>query len=143
MAVRKGTNGAEEGAKNLDKFKVVMLNKPEAFYHQLVWRGKLKRRAMAKLCDFSESVFTQNEKVREALVELEGFLRDKGTLPPLSAAAKARRSNSGSTFLYGTSAKQKVTDANRITQLERQVADLQAKIKVLERYVELGSGAYE
>ncbi|MDP2557425.1 hypothetical protein Q8W15_08915 [Photobacterium damselae subsp. piscicida] len=63
-------------------------------------------------------------------------MRDKGMLPPISAAGKAKKQNSGSK-LYDPSGKQGIAYAVRIMQLEQQVAELKVQVEELSRYEEM------
>ncbi|MBE4043193.1 hypothetical protein HJ125_18345 [Vibrio parahaemolyticus] len=136
MATEKGTNGAAKAKVTVETFKTVMLGQRDDFYIQMAHRGQLNRQEIAKLCDCTTSALRQNPALKGLLERLEDNLREKGVLPPLSAAGKAKKQNSGSK-LYDPSGKQKKLDAHRIMQLEQQVAELQAQVDQLSRYEEM------
>ncbi|MCR9642252.1 VPA1267 family protein [Vibrio sp. 1751] len=136
MATEKGTNGAAKAKETVKTFKAVMLGQRDEFYIQMIYRGQLNRKEISKLCDCTTSALRQNPALKELLETLEDGLRDKGVLPPLSAAGKAKKQNSGSK-LYDSSGKQGSVDAVRIMQLEQQVAELQAQVEELSRYEEM------
>ncbi|OED65748.1 hypothetical protein A165_09855 [Vibrio tasmaniensis ZS-17] len=136
MATVKGINGATKAKETVETFKAVMLSQRNEFYMQMVYRGQLNRKDIAKLCDCTTSALRQNPALKKLLENLEEGLRDKGVLPPLSAAGKAKKQNSGSK-LYDSSGKKGKVDAVRIMQLEQQVAELQAQVEQLSRYEEM------
>lgn len=136
MATEKGTNGAAKAKETVETFKAVMLGQRNEFYIQMVYRGQLNRKEIAKLCDCTTSALRQNPALKELLEILEDGLRDKGMLPPISAAGKAKKQNSGSK-LYDPSGKQGISYAVFCLKKKKQVAELKVQVEELSRYEEM------
>lgn len=81
-------NGQQKADDNLLRFKNWVASKLDADFAQIVSRGSLNRREIATECGFARSVVDQNPRVRQALLELESRLRDRGILPQKSDTAE-------------------------------------------------------
>jgi len=113
--------------KNVEKFRLWMTSMSDIDFKQLVHRGILKRKEIAKECGFSISVLRQNPIVKHELITLENDLRkpDRGILPPLvdkDAAANDQK----------TVEKKITLREQRLKRLEQDNVALRAKIRGLE-----------
>ncbi len=70
---------------------------------------------------------------KKALNALEGELRERGVLPPLTEAAKK---NDGKPQVYDNTANRKLLDSKRVSSLEAENIELKAKVKELEKRLE-------
>lgn len=97
----------------------------------MVRRGVLSRKDISAECGFSGSVLSQNPRVKEALISLEGDLRERGVLPSLANIADdepAKPSN-----LRLSSQRTSARDAERLNRLEQENASLKAENGELKR----------
>lgn len=115
---------AERRDANFDSFQAWRRSKTNEDFRQLEHRGKLNRVDIARECGFARSVCDQNPRVRNALAELEEWLRTEGVLPEKSDSAGC---NSG-LLQSGRS-----VDAERLRRLESENALLRAEVSDLKR----------
>ena len=85
----------------------------------------LNRQEIMKEAEISEQAIKKNDRIKNALRELEEELRERGVLEPLTKKEKRARS---APKLYDTAAEKVGLDAKRVSQLEAQVQDLQAQL---------------
>lgn len=79
-------NGQQKADENLSVFLSWAASKTDADYREMVARGQLNRKEVARECGFAKSVLLQNPRVRDSLKSLEVNLRERGVLPPLAIA---------------------------------------------------------
>jgi hypothetical protein len=82
----KPLNGQQKADENLTTFNSWAASKTDADYREMVMRGQLNRKEIARECGFAKSVLLQNPRVRDSLKKLEADLRERGVLPPLAVA---------------------------------------------------------
>lgn len=119
---------AEEYAR---RFTIWAASKSDVEFRVLVRRGVLSRKDISAECGFSGSVLSQNPRVKEALISLEGDLRERGVLPSLANIADdepAKPSN-----LRLSSQRTSARDAERLNRLEQENASLKAENGELKR----------
>lgn len=75
-------NGQQLAERNYVRFVNWMNEKAEADFKQYVHGGQLKRRKIARECEFAESVLRSNPRIKAALANLENNLRKSNILPP-------------------------------------------------------------
>jgi hypothetical protein len=79
------SNSKSPSDRSLATFSSWTVSKTDDDFRQLVGRGTLSRREIARECQFAESVLSQNPRVKKALRVLEDGLRERGVLPPLAS----------------------------------------------------------
>jgi hypothetical protein len=94
-------------------------------FRQYVHRGQLNRREIAKECECSTSVLTQNTVIRGELEELEKNLRARGVLPILVDGKKQDAAQANN------------SDESRMRRLEVENATLKAEVKKFRLLVKL------
>lgn len=131
-------SGQQKAQQNLDAFEVWKATQTDEDFKQIVFRGQLNRGEVAKAVGCGKSALNQNPELRKSLKQLEDNLRDKGVLPPLTDIAKKEADKSKQ---YDNTMNHKALDSNRLSSLEAQNVELQAKVKELkgklERFGEL------
>lgn len=125
-------SGKQLAEQNYQIFSTWVANKSIDEFKQLVSRGVLSRKEIAKECGFAKSALDQNPRIKTALSTLEEKLRSQGVLPALvSPSSSEDRSK------LRTPGNQKLlADAERLKRLEHQVASLQAENSELKRQLE-------
>ena len=77
-------SGQQKADKNLATFLSWIASKTDADYREMVLRGQLNRKEIARECCFAKSVLLQNPRVKAALRTLERQLRERDILPPVA-----------------------------------------------------------
>jgi hypothetical protein len=77
-------SGQQKADQNLATFLSWVASKTDADYREMVLRGQLSRKEIARECGFAKSVLLQNPRVKDALRTLEAQLRDRDILPPVA-----------------------------------------------------------
>jgi len=118
-------SGQELAKRNLELFYAWSKSKTHQEFRQIVHRGLLNRREIAKECGFARSALDQNGAIRTALRELEESLRAAGVLPAKSDEGDVPpvafpRSASGDQSL------------ERLRRLESENAQLRAEVSELK-----------
>lgn len=126
-------SGQQKAQQNLEAFEVWKATQTDDDFKQIVFRGQLNRIEVAKGTGCGKSALNQNPALRKALKALEGELRDRGVLPPLTEAA---RKNEGKPQAYDNTANRKLLDSKRESSLEAENIELKAKVKELEKQLE-------
>lgn len=80
-------SGQQKADQNLSTFLSWVASKTDADYREMVLRGQLSRKEIARECGFAKSVLLQNPRVRDALRTLEAQLRARDILPPVADPA--------------------------------------------------------
>lgn len=125
------SSGRQVADENVQKFAVWMAAKTDDEYRSLVSRGVLSRTEIAAECGFAKSALAQNPRVRQALLDLENALRQRGVLPALVEAAPSAEAPSLKQRL--TSGLVAARDAERLKRLEQDNASLRAEVAELKR----------
>ncbi|HDY8020013.1 TPA: VPA1267 family protein [Vibrio vulnificus] len=126
-------SGQQKAQQNLEAFEIWQVTQTDDDFKQIVFRGQLNRIEVAKGIGCGKSALNQNPALKKALKALEGELRDKGVLPPLTNAAKKNADNPKA---YDNTANRKLLDSKRVSSLEAENIELKAKIKELEKRLE-------
>ncbi len=95
-------NGQQKAQHNLHAFEVWKATQEEDDFKQIVFRGQLNRREVAKAIGCGKSALNQNPALKEALANLEDHLRDRGVLPPLTESAKKDVTNQNNMIIQQT-----------------------------------------
>ncbi|MBF9001495.1 VPA1267 family protein [Vibrio nitrifigilis] len=123
-------SGQQKAQQNLEAFEVWKATQTDDEFKQIVFRGQLNRIEVAKGIGCGKSALNQNPALKKALKALEGELRDRGVLPPLTEAAKK---NADKLKAYDNTANRKLIDSKRVSSLEAENIELKAKVKELEK----------
>ncbi|EKO3580945.1 MULTISPECIES: VPA1267 family protein [Vibrio] len=126
-------SGQQKAQQNLEAFEVWKATQTDDDFKQIVFRGQLNRIEVAKGIGCGKSALNQNPALKKALNALEGELRERGVLPPLTEAAKK---NEGKPQAYDNTANRKLLDSKRVSSLEAENIELKAKVKELEKRLE-------
>ncbi len=76
-------NGQQRSDQNHTSFLSWIAGKTDADYREMVQRGQLNRKELARECGFARSVLLQNPRIKDALRVLEAQLRERDILPPV------------------------------------------------------------
>lgn len=128
-----GSSGKQVAEQNYQLFCSWVARKSVGDFKQMVSRGVLSRKEIAKECGFAKSALDQNPRIKAALLALELELRTKGILPALASPSFSDKGSSKSTM---PSNRQLLADTERLRRLEHQVAILQAENTELKRQLE-------
>jgi len=126
-------SGQQKAQQNLEAFEVWKATQTDDDFKQIVFRGQLNRIEVAKGLGCGKSALNQNPALKKALKVLEGELRDRGVMPPLTEAVKK---NGGKPQAYDNTANRKLLDSKRVSSLEAENIELKAKVKELEKRLE-------
>ena len=126
-------SGQQKAQQNLEAFEVWKATQTDDDFKQIVFRGQLNRIEVAKGIGCGKSALNQNPALKKALKILEGELRSKGVLPPLTDAAK---NNADKPKVYDNTANRKLLNSKRVSSLEAENIELKAKVKELEKRLE-------
>ena len=117
-------SGQQKADQNLATFLSWDASKTDTDYREMVLRGQLNRKEIAKECGFAKSVLLQNPRVKDALRTLEAQLRERDILPPIAdpaaTAAETDAPNPRTT-----------ADKARLKRLEAENAALRAEVMEL------------
>lgn len=126
-------SGQQKAQQNLESFEVWKATQTDDDLKQIVFRGQLNRIEVAKGIGCGKSALSQNPALKKALKALEDELRGKGVLPSLTDSAKK---NAGKPKAYDNTANRKLLDSKRVSSLEAENIELQAKVRELEKQLE-------
>lgn len=129
-------SGRQLAELNWTTFNTWMSGKSDIEFRQMVGRGVLSRKEIAKECGFSKSVLDQNPRIRVALHELEAALRARGVMPPADAASSERSEIAASAPLREVGGQRAMLDMERLKRLEQENASLHAENTELKRQLE-------
>lgn len=125
-------SGQQKADQNLAIFLSWSASKTDADFREVVLRGQLNRKEIARECGFAKSVLLQNPRVRDSLKSLEADLRERGILPPLAviegAAPVAATTESNNP--------RAAADKARLKRLEVENAALRAELMELRGQLE-------
>ena len=102
-------------------------------FMQIIYRGQLSRKEMAKAIGSQTSVFRQNPVVKQSLQKLEDELRERGVLPPVVQSAKTNKDEPKE---YSNKATTDILNIKRLAELEAENVELRAKVEELEKKLE-------
>ncbi len=117
-------SGQQKADQNLATFHSWVASKIDADYREMVLRGQLNRKEIARECGFAKSVLLQNPRVKEALRTLEVQLRDRDILPPVADSAAPAP-------ITDTPNPRAAADKARLKRLEAENAALRAEVMEL------------
>src|SRR5258706_5073441 len=136
-------SGKQIAEQNFHIFQAWLGGKTDVDFRQMVSRGVLSRKELAKECGFAKSALDQNPRIKAALKAVEDGLRQRGVLPaleeklPIGGAAPP---------MPDVGQQRAAPDAERLKRLEQDNASLRAEndeLKLqLERYVVLQEALY-
>lgn len=118
-------NGQDKGAEHSAAFTRWAAELTDADARSMVRAGHLNRAEICKAVGCARSVLRQNPRVKAALEELEGGLRTRGVLPPVSTEEVPPLRLQGQL--------QRSTERERLRQLEVENAALRATVSELRR----------
>jgi hypothetical protein len=126
-------SGRQIAEQNFQIFQAWLANKTDDDFRQMVSRGVLSRKEMAKECGFAKSALDQNPRIKEKLNAVEDGLRDRGVLPAL----EEKSSIEGVAPPMRELGQQRAArDAERLKRLEQENASLRAENDELKRHLE-------
>lgn len=126
-------NGQQKSQQNLDAFQTWVATQSDEDFKQIVFRGQLNRVEVAKAVGCGKSALNQNPSLRDELKLLEKNLRNKGVLPPLTETAKK---DADKPKQYDNTSSRRLLDSKRLSSLEAENLELNAKVKELESKLE-------
>ncbi|MEI6895813.1 MAG: VPA1267 family protein [Colwellia sp.] len=133
--------GSAEQAKIdiFNKFMSWSATQDDVCFSQIVFRGKLNRKEIALGADIGKSALTQNDLIIPALEALENGLRKRGVLPKKTKELIKKEKQPQE---FDQSASGNALNKRRLSKLEQENTELQAKVRELElklaKYSELG-----
>ena len=137
-------NGQQKAKQNLNSFQTWVATQTDEDFKQIIFRGQLNRGEIAKAVGCGKSALNQNPELKNALAELEGMLRKRQILPPLTLAAKK---SVGTAKQYDQTASRKLNNSLRLSQLEQENIELKAQLSELkqqhENFQELSETLFE
>ncbi len=129
MSAVNNLSGQQKADKNLSTFLSWIASKTDADYREMVLRGQINRKEIARECGFAKSVLLQNPRVRDALKTLEAELRERGLLPPVADAATPAPATDAPN-------PRAVADKARLKRLEAENSALRAEVMELRGQLE-------
>lgn len=133
--------GSAEQAKQdtFDKFMSWSSTQDDACFSQIVYRGQLNRKEISLGAGIGKSALTQNDLIVPALAALEDGLRERGVLPEKTEERIEKETQPKE---FDQSATGNALNKRRLSKLEQENTELQAKVRELElklaKYSELG-----
>lgn len=122
-------NGQQRSDQNLTTFLSWVASKTDADYREMVVRGQLNRKEIARECGFAKSVLLQNPRVRDSLKNLEVILRERDILPPIADPASPAQATEAPN-------PRATADKARLKRLEAENAALRAEVTELRGQLE-------
>lgn len=117
-------SGQQKADQNHATFLSWAASKTDADYREMVLRGQLNRKEIARECGFAKSVLLQNPRVKDSLRTLEAQLRDRDILPPVANPAPP-------TATTDAPNPRAAADKARLKRLEAENAALRAEVMEL------------
>lgn len=126
-------SGRQMSDQNIETFAAWAASKNDHDFREMVSRGALVRKEIAKECNFARSVLDQNPRVKTALQDLESRLRGRGVLPEMVEAV----ANSAVVPPMRETGRLKAQlEWDRTRRLEQENAALRAENSELKRQIE-------
>ncbi|WP_026973163.1 VPA1267 family protein [Aliagarivorans marinus] len=125
-------NGQDLGEINYQKFLTWIETQTTEDYREMVYRGQLNRRLVAKGADIGNSALKQNPKVKERLFQLEEDLRARSVLPPIAYKSETSKDIPESKQLDQAELKRERQGVH-LRRLEQRVVELEAENDALRQ----------
>jgi hypothetical protein len=109
---------------NYKNFQSWLAGKTDADFRQMVSRGVISRKEIAKECGFAKSVLDQNPRIKSDLKAVEDGLRERGILPLLD---KKPGEQSAMPLLREAGQQRAAIGADRLKRLENENASLRGE----------------
>lgn len=126
-------SGKQIAEQNVQIFQAWLASKVNSDFRQMVSRGVLSRKEIAKECGFAKSALDQNPRIKAALKAAEDGLRERGILPPPD---KKPFGEVGMPLMREVGKQRAVLDNERLKRLEQENASLHAENHELKRQLE-------
>ena len=126
-------SGQQIAEQNFQLFEAWTASKRDQDFRQMVSRGVLSRKEIAKECGFAKSALDQNPRIKALLKQIEDDLRLRGILPPLE---KRVVPEDGLPPLRDASKQHAIRDNERLKRLEQENASLHAENAELKRQLQ-------
>lgn len=126
-------SGQQLAEQNVQTFLGWVAGKTDEAFRQMVSRGVLSRKEIAKECGFAKSALDQNPRIKAALKGLEDELRRRGVLPPMAATSP---DVGGEPVRCAPGKQRPLFEAERLHRLEQENASLRAENAELKRQLE-------
>ncbi|WNC89440.1 VPA1267 family protein [Paraburkholderia sp. FT54] len=123
-------SGKQIAEQNLQLFQTWLASKTDADFRQMVSRGVLSRKEMAKECGFAKSALDQNPRIKATLKAVEDGLRDRGILPALEEKLTI---DGAAPPMREMGQQRAARDSERLKRLELENASLRAEKDELRR----------
>jgi hypothetical protein len=125
-------SGKQIAEQNVQIFQAWLATKTDADFRQMVSRGVLSRKEIAKECGFAKSALDQNPRIKAALKIAEDGLRERRVLPAL----EEKLPNDDAPPMREVGQQRAARDAERLKRLEQENASLRAENDELKRQLE-------
>ncbi|MFM0205777.1 VPA1267 family protein [Paraburkholderia sediminicola] len=123
-------SGRQIADENFRSFQTWLASKADSDFRQMVSRGVLSRKEIAKECGFAKSALDQNPRIKAALRATEDGLRERGILPaPLERGGGELEMP----LVRETGMQRAVLESERLKRLEQDNASLRAENAELKR----------
>jgi hypothetical protein len=122
-------SGQQKADQNLATFLSWVASKTDRDFREMVLRGQLNRKEIARECGFAKSVLLQNPRVKNSLRALEAELRERGLLPPVADPASPAPATDAPN-------PRAAADKARLKRLEAENAALRAEVMELRGQLE-------
>lgn len=129
MTAVNNLSGQQKADQNLTTFLSWVASKTDADFREMVLRGQLNRKEIARECGFAKSVLLQNPRVKDALRALEVQLRERDILPPVADPATPAPATDAPN-------PRSAADKARLKRLEAENAALRAEVMELRGQLE-------
>ncbi len=126
-------NGQQLSQQNVDAFRVWVATQSDDDYRQIIFRGRLNRKEIAKAIGCGKSALNQNPTLKKCLDNLEDELRQRKVLPELSEPSTDKPI---SPKKYDSNTNSNIFNSKRLSTLESENIELKARINELERELE-------
>jgi hypothetical protein len=126
-------SGQQIAEHNFQLFDAWRARKLDQDFCQMVSRGVLSRKEIAKGCGFAKSALNQNPRIKALLKQTEDDLRLRGILPPLENRAV---SEGELPVLHDAVKQHTMRDNERLKRLEQENASLHAENAELKRQLQ-------
>ena len=126
-------SGQQIAEQNFQLFEAWKSSKRDQDFRQMVSRGVLSRKEIAKECGFAKSALDQNPRIKALLKQIEDDLRLRGILPPLE---KRVAPEEGLPPLRDAAKQHAIRDNERLIRLEQENASLHAENAELKRQLQ-------
>ncbi len=126
-------SGKQIAEQNCQTFRTWLASKVDSDFRQMVSRGVLSRKEIAKECGFAKSALDQNPRIKTALKAAEDGLRERGILPALEEKPLGEV---GMPMMREVGKQRAIRDNERLKRLEQENASLREENNELKRQLE-------